>query len=193
MRVKKLRKSGLRVLDEMPWGRHFSLFYETKEDLLEMVVPYLKAGLEANEFCMWVTSGPITRKDAMDALRRGIPALRRYLAEGQLKLISARRWYRTESRLDLPKAMKAWDAELASAVARGFEGVRVAASAVRLKAKEWSEFLDYEDSLNGFANGKAILVLCAYPLGALKTADLVGVTRTHPSVLVKRSRKWEAL
>jgi len=42
MRVKNSRKSGLRILDDMPWGRHVSLFYETKEDLFEIVVPYLR-------------------------------------------------------------------------------------------------------------------------------------------------------
>src|SRR6266404_1981678 len=30
-----------------PWGAHLCLFYETKQDLLEMVVPYLKAGFES--------------------------------------------------------------------------------------------------------------------------------------------------
>lgn len=37
----------------MPWGQHVSLFYETKEDLFEIVVPYLKTGLKSNDFCMW--------------------------------------------------------------------------------------------------------------------------------------------
>jgi hypothetical protein len=37
------------------------------------------------------------------------------------------------------------------------------------------------------------MVLCAYPLAALRAADLVGVARTHRSVVVKRSGKWEAV
>lgn len=37
------RKSGIDLLGDMPWGTHFCLFYETKEDLLATLVPYFKA------------------------------------------------------------------------------------------------------------------------------------------------------
>ena len=39
------RKTGIEVVGEMPWGSHFCLFYETKQDLLETLVSYCKAGL----------------------------------------------------------------------------------------------------------------------------------------------------
>ena len=40
-----LRNSGIPPLGEIPWGTHFCHFYETTEDLLEVVVPYFAAGL----------------------------------------------------------------------------------------------------------------------------------------------------
>ena len=49
-----LRPTGLSVIGAMPWGTHFCHFYETKQDLLDMLVPYFKAGLENKEFCLWV-------------------------------------------------------------------------------------------------------------------------------------------
>jgi hypothetical protein len=140
VRARNVRKSGLRILDDMPWGQHVSLFYETKDDLFEIVVPYLKAGLESNESCVWMISEPITRKAAMAALLHAVPDLSRYLAERRLEVQSARRWYRTEGRLDLQKVATAWDAKLAAASAHGYEGVQVAASAGRLKAREWIDF-----------------------------------------------------
>jgi hypothetical protein len=45
-----LRRTGIGVVGDMPWGSHFCLFYETKDDLLETVVAYSKAGLEDYEF-----------------------------------------------------------------------------------------------------------------------------------------------
>ena len=30
-----LRKSGIDIIGDMPWGTHFCQFYQTKEDLLE--------------------------------------------------------------------------------------------------------------------------------------------------------------
>jgi hypothetical protein len=52
-------------------GGHVSLFFETKEDLFEIVVPYLKAGLESNEFCLWVIAEPISQKEAMAVAASG--------------------------------------------------------------------------------------------------------------------------
>jgi len=49
----------LRLLGDGPWGRHVALFYERKEDLLELCVPCLKAGLVAE---------PLTERDAWAAL-----------------------------------------------------------------------------------------------------------------------------
>ena len=59
----------------MPWGRHLCLFYETKQDLLDTLVPYFKAGLESNEFCVWVGHQDrlLTMEEARAALGRAIP------------------------------------------------------------------------------------------------------------------------
>ena len=46
-----LRSTGVNVLGDMPWGSHVCMFYELKEDLLDTVGPYFKAGLKSNEFC----------------------------------------------------------------------------------------------------------------------------------------------
>ena len=55
-----IRESGIDVLDIVPWGMHVCLFYKRKEDLINILVPYFKAGLESNEFCVWVTSEPLS-------------------------------------------------------------------------------------------------------------------------------------
>ena len=68
----ELRKTGISVVGDMPWGIHFCCFYETKEDLLDILVPYFKVGLENNEFCLWVISSSelLTVEEATSALRK---------------------------------------------------------------------------------------------------------------------------
>lgn len=34
-----LRKTGIRVMGEMPWGTHICVFYDSKEDLLDTACP----------------------------------------------------------------------------------------------------------------------------------------------------------
>ena len=35
------RKSGISLVGDLSWGHHLCQFYRTKEDLLEILVPYL--------------------------------------------------------------------------------------------------------------------------------------------------------
>lgn len=49
------RKPGIGVIGDAPWGTNFRQFYQTREDLVDILVPYLKAGLESNGFSKRVT------------------------------------------------------------------------------------------------------------------------------------------
>jgi hypothetical protein len=39
----ELRNTGLEAVGEVHWGTHFCIFYETKKDLLDILVPYFRA------------------------------------------------------------------------------------------------------------------------------------------------------
>ena len=38
------RNSGIPVVGELPWGSHFCQFYTTQQDMVDIVVPYFRAG-----------------------------------------------------------------------------------------------------------------------------------------------------
>jgi hypothetical protein len=38
----ELRNTGIGMVGDVPWGSHFFLFYETKDDLLDTLVPYFR-------------------------------------------------------------------------------------------------------------------------------------------------------
>src|SRR5580698_4706553 len=98
-----LRKTGVNVLGDMPWGSHVCMFYESKEDLLDTVVPFFKMGVESNEFCLWAPSEPLTAEEARTALRQHIPAFDRYLAAGNMEIVPGREWYLEGDRFDLER------------------------------------------------------------------------------------------
>ena len=81
----ELRKSGIEVLGDVPWGSHFCQFYETKKDLLELLVPFFKAGLENNESCLWIIADPMTMADALSAMEKSVPHFQKYLKKKVLK------------------------------------------------------------------------------------------------------------
>lgn len=83
----EFRQIGIGVIGTVPWGTHFCQFYQTKEDLLDTLVTYFKAGLENNEFCMWITSEPLSAEEAGRAMRRAMPDFDDRIGRGQIEIL----------------------------------------------------------------------------------------------------------
>jgi PAS domain S-box-containing protein len=191
--MSEMRKTGVEVVGDMPWGTHFCLFYETRADLLETVVSYCKAGLESQEFCLWVVAEPLTRADAREALRRVLPDLDRYLADDSIEIVTARDWYLHDGTFDLTRVISGWNEKLASASARGYVGVRVTGDTAWLEKKDWKDFCEYEESLNHAVANQRLAVLCTYPLAACGASEILDVVRTHQFAVTKRRGSWDVI
>jgi len=78
----RTRKTGIDVIGNAPWGTHLCQFYQNKKDLIDILVPYFKTGLENNEFCMWITSEIFDVNEAKKAMRKAVPGFDQYLEKG---------------------------------------------------------------------------------------------------------------
>src|ERR1700687_3774693 len=141
----QLRKTGIGVVGDVPWGTHFIMFYETKEDRLDTLVPYFKAGLEAGELCLWAVSEPLTEEEAGNALREAVPEFDRYLADRSIEIVRGRQIYFSGNDPDLERVIRAWAEKTDSALTRGYAGLRVSANTAWLERKDWQAFSDYEN------------------------------------------------
>jgi C4-dicarboxylate-specific signal transduction histidine kinase len=189
----EMRKTGVDVVGDMPWGTHFCLFYETRADLLETLVSYCKAGLESQEFCLWVVAEPLTGEDARHALKRVVPDLDQYLADESIEIVAASDWYLQDGTFDLNRVISGWNQKLARASARGYAGVRVTGDTAWLEKKDWKDFCEYEESLNQAIAGQRLAVLCTYPLAACGAAEILDVVRTHQFAVTKRRGGWDVI
>ena len=97
---KNTRDSGIDTVGEVPWGTHFCQFYQTKEDLMDILVPYFKAGLENNELCIWITSQSLEVEEAKTSMKRNVPDFDVYLEKGQIEIISYTSGYLKEGIFD---------------------------------------------------------------------------------------------
>jgi len=82
-----MRKSGIENVEAVPWGTHISLFYQIKEDLVDVLVTYFKAGLENNEVCMWVVCESVSADEVRRAMRESMPDFDGMKKEGKWKLL----------------------------------------------------------------------------------------------------------
>jgi C4-dicarboxylate-specific signal transduction histidine kinase len=189
----QLRKTGIGVVGDVPWGTHFFMFYETKEDLLDTLVPYFKAGLETGELCLWLVSEPLTEEEAKNALRKAVPEFERYLADRSIEFLGGRRFYVSGDDLDLQRAIRSWAEKTESALTRGYAGLRVSASTAWLERKDWKAFCDYESEVNDSIGKWRMTALCTYPLAGSTAAEILDVTRTHHFAIARRNNGWEVV
>ena len=70
------RKSGIEVIGNIPWGTHFCQFYRTKKELVDTLVPYFRAGLENNEFCICITTDNLLADDTLKVLSKSVKGFR---------------------------------------------------------------------------------------------------------------------
>src|SRR5467141_647349 len=187
------RKTGIDVVGDIPWGTHFCLFYETKGDLLDILIPYCKAGLESDESCQWAVADPLTIEEAKNALKGAVPDFDRYLADSSIEMMPACDCYLHGGTFDLERVAGGWLKKLARASARGYAGVRVTGDTAWLEKKDWKDFYEYEKRLNDIVANQRLAVLCTYPLAACGADEVMDVVRTHQFAVVKRRGSWDVI
>jgi DNA-binding CsgD family transcriptional regulator len=185
------KKTVIKFLSDMSWGTHVCLFYDTKDDLLNTVVPYFKGGLESNEFCVWAVSEPLTKEDAIIALRQGIPNFDRFRANGGMEILSGREWYLEGNRFDLKRITSGWNEKLRSALTKGYKSMRVSGNALWMGTKHWNDFCAYERDFEASVVGQPISALCTYPLATSQPADILEVWSAHQFAIARRKGDWE--
>src|ERR1700750_2618511 len=106
---------GRRGRERRGWARaggtRLCHFYETRQDLLDILIPYFRAGLEAREFCVWVVA-EFTVEEARDALRRGIPGAERHLSAGDMQIIPHAEWYLKGGTFDAERVTGDWGGKM---------------------------------------------------------------------------------
>jgi len=186
-----LRRTGVNVLGDMPWGSHVCIFYESKDDLLDTVVPFFKAGLESNEFCLWAPSQPLTLEEACTALRRRIPDFDRHLAAGNMEIVPGRDWYLQGDGFDLKRITSAWDDKLRGALAKGYDGMRASGNAFWQGTDHWKDFYDYERGFSKWLKLKPMTALCTYSIVVTGAAEVLDVARVHQLAVARRKGDWD--
>lgn len=142
----KDRETGIDIIEEVPWGTHLCQFYQTKEDLLDILVPYFAKGLQNNEFCMWITSEPLNVDEAKRALKKALKNADDYLKKGQIEILDSTEWYTKSGKFNADEVLAAWIKKEALARKKGFYGLRLSGNTFWLEKKDWQDFTKYRRS-----------------------------------------------
>lgn len=187
------RQSGIEVIGSVPWGTHFCQFYGTSQDLIESLVPYFKAGLEANEYCMWITSQPLQVDEAEAVLRTAVPDLDKYISRGQIEILDYTKWYTPTGIFDADLVLQGWLDKLKSARQKGFAGLRLTGNTFWLEKADWYDFTRYEEKINQVIGGQPMIALCTYAIEKCGFHEILDVITNHEFALIKNYGNWEII
>jgi PAS domain S-box-containing protein len=184
------RKSGIYMVGDIPWGTHLCQFYHTKEDLAEILVPYFKAGLENNEYCMWVTSEPLRAEEAEVSLREKVKNLDDYIEKGQIEILDYNEWYTKAGEFESDKTLQGWVEKERQALENGFEGLRLTGNTLWLESTDWQDFTEYEAKVDSMLGGHQIIAICTYSRDRCEVPEILDVVSNHQCALIRRNGKW---
>ena len=166
------------VLGAIRHGTHICAFYETDEDLLDLVTQFCAAGARRGDLCLWLKPQSV---DADALTRAGV------------EIHSADDTYQQGGVFEGGPMVAFWNDKLAAALAHGHTGLSASGHTCWLQQRDWQTFMDYENYLNGVIAGRSISLLCTYPLSACKAGDILDVVRAHEVVLAKQRKHWSVI
>jgi len=188
-----MRESGIDVISNVPWGTHFGLFYKTKQDLIDFLVPYFVAGLKNNEFCMWVTAEPLNVDEAKALMAEDLPDFDVYMGKGQIEFIPYTEWYEINGVFDGGRVLAGYVEKLRKAQERGFSGLRMMGDISWLEPEVWKDFIDYEQMVNDVIGQHDMLAACSYSLDKCDANDILDVVGTYQFALTRRNGEWKII
>jgi len=190
----QMRRIGIPGIDRAAWVDHICVFFYSKTELLRLTVPYIKAGLEDGEFCMWITGEPVNEVEAFQALEQVVPNAADYLAQKQLEILPHTQWYLSSGVFDADMVLQNWASKARHAEAKGFAGIRITGNPFWLRTEQdWSQFGKYEKAVTNTIQHEHVIALCTYPGYICQREDIHRVLSAHRSTLFARNDKWQHL
>jgi len=153
-------------------------------------VPYFKAGLENNEFCIWVTSEYLDEKEAEEAIRKAVPDFAQYLERGQIEIIPHTEWYLKDGVFNGQRVINAWIGKLERALANDYGGMRVTGDTDWVGKRYWREFTDYEKQVHNIIGENRMIALCTYSLDKCGASGVIDILGKNQFTLTTQTGDW---
>ncbi len=172
-------------IDKTGLGDHLCLIYETAEEQLAAVVPYIQLGLERNEYCAYIVDDR-TLEEVQGALISAGIDVKSAIARGQLSFLTKREAYLESGAFDPHLMMNFLDHAVHEAVNKGYTGFRVVGEMTWGLGNECGcdRLIEYENLLNEFFPGSKATAICAYNKNRFSPEMIRDVLRTHPIAIL---------
>ncbi|MFH1662895.1 MAG: MEDS domain-containing protein [Chloroflexota bacterium] len=186
IRSKHYIKTGIAAVPLVKPGTHICHFFKDKQELSDVIVSYIGAGLLGNEKCIWVTSDTISREEALAELNKKVNGASDYIAKGQLLIVNYDAWYTNQGKCHFDNVLNSWIEAERLALDEGYTGLRAAGIMSWVKREDWDRLVDYEAAVDSVLGKHKIVALCCYSLSSLETGEVIDMVSNHAMVLINR-------
>ena len=164
---------------------HLCLIYESREEWLEAVVPFILSGLEHGEKCIYVVDAN-TAREIKAILKEAGLAVDEAEAKGQLSIIHERDTYTRGGFFDPDLMIGLLRSETEKALQESYSALRVT-SEMSWALRDYSgaeRVLEYEAKLNkDLFPAYPCVALCQYDRWKFNPDTIKGVVLTHPLLI----------
>ncbi|HEY4010837.1 MAG TPA: MEDS domain-containing protein [Acidobacteriaceae bacterium] len=166
---------------------HLALIYDTQEEQFDVIIPYLRLGMERGEKGVFVVddTSPSAVIAAME--RHGIN-VEAATASGALAIITKHDCYLKNGDFDPDWMMNFFAEAIDSAKKEGFRAVRASGEmtwALGPDGHANSRLVEYECKSNSFIPGHDVSGICQYNRRRFRPETLMHVIHTHPRLIIR--------
>lgn len=172
------------ALETLAVHDHLCLIYNSREEQLAAVIPFIKIGMECGERCVYIADDN-TVATVMDAMREQGIDVDKAVESGALSVITKREAYLKEGRFDPDWMIDFLKDAVAAAKADGFSALRATGEMTWMLGGEpgTERLIEYESRLNYFIPEYDCLAICQYNRNRFDAEIIFNVIRTHPLVI----------
>lgn len=183
-----LRKTGINVIGDVPWGTHISYIYSSKDgnkDHHGIIASCIKEGLLHNELCVWIYSQNTSYQEIKEAIKEVLADVDNFTADGQLKILPYTKWYVEDNTFNELRVNKHWSNLIKYAMENGFEGIRAVGDTAWLEKSSFRSFANYERNINNWISDMPFIAVCLYDESKLDILQFADIINNHDYIIIK--------
>ncbi|HEX2961166.1 MAG TPA: MEDS domain-containing protein [Ignavibacteriales bacterium] len=165
---------------------HICSIYESRDEQLAVIIPFIKYGLENNEKCLYVADEN-TVEEITGLLSDGIPELQSYMDKGALTIIDKKKAYLEQGRFSPEHVVEAIKKNIRTAKQEGYKAFRITGEMTwALSGDPGVEHLmEYESDVNHLYEELDAVAICQYNKNRFSPEMIRHILYTHPVVIYK--------
>jgi hypothetical protein len=175
-----------RAVQDIETHSHLCLIYETKEEQYRAVLPFIRAGLQRGEKCVYIRDES-SEQEILKALYLVGVDVKEALESGSLTMLGSHEAYLGSGSFEPEGMMDFLAAETDAALREGYPALRVTGEMTwALTGASGVERLsEYEAGLNDFFTRNEVLSICQYNAGRFEADVLFDIIQFHPLVVYR--------